>query len=140
MVRSNPNKSRKIQEREKSGQKKAGSGNKGKNKKSEDAWLADGDVGLHQIIEQVQENAKEDDKVDLDEETDENGDIFDSFKFDHKEAIAAIDLLRKITQTRPDQDVSMPLDANPKKLGLNLVQEKEESKVQVSLDSFFGPK
>ncbi|KAJ6596256.1 hypothetical protein DFH09DRAFT_1072305 [Mycena vulgaris] len=59
------------------------------------------------------------------------------FKYNKKEAMAAVDFLQKIVQHRPDLDEALPLGGYLHKFRASMVHEVEEAKVQRDITSFF---
>jgi hypothetical protein len=97
---------------------------------SEFLRFADEDVGEHQILEYLRNEANEG-------EDDEEEPPEPEFNFNKKDAMAAVDLLQKVVQHRPDLEVALPLGSYLHKFRAAMVQEAEETKVQTSITSFF---
>ncbi|CAK5275207.1 unnamed protein product [Mycena citricolor] len=98
--------------------------------------IANGDGGLRQILALVRQKNE---VIDIDED-DDGDDGFEEFIFVRQDALAAIDLLQKIAQNRPDLDFSMSFGAHLRTMRATINHESEENKVQKSLEDFFIPK
>ncbi|KAJ6471411.1 hypothetical protein C8R45DRAFT_1104380 [Mycena sanguinolenta] len=96
---------------------------------SEFLRFADGDEGTQEIIEYLKKQNEEEDDEEEPQEPE--------FTFSNKDALAAVDFLRKIVRHRPDLEVALPLEGYLHKFRAEMVQEVENAKVQANITSFF---